>query len=76
MDRRKPSADRDGTVLVPDEIYGDDQIARWDADDALDDDERQRIADALPAKHPHSARCRAELTSSAPPAATATHSTE
>ncbi|MDE0192553.1 MAG: hypothetical protein OXQ90_14460 [Gammaproteobacteria bacterium] len=52
MDKRNACVDRDGTVSVPEEgldveIYDDDQISQWDADDGLDDDERQCIADAL-----------------------------
>lgn len=53
MDRRKPRVDRDDqTVAVPEEvldleIYIDDQIAQWDADDSLEDDERERITDAM-----------------------------
>ena len=53
MDRRKPRVDRDDqTVAVPEEvlgleIYTDDQIADWDADDSLEDDERERITDAM-----------------------------
>lgn len=42
----------DETVVVPEqilevEIYNDGQIAQWDADDSLEDDERDRIADAI-----------------------------
>ena len=53
MDRRKPRVDRDDqTVTAPEEIlslefYTDDQIAQWDADDSLEQDERERIADAM-----------------------------
>ena len=53
MDRRKLRVDRDDqTVAVPEEvlgleIYTDDQVAQWDADDSLEDDERERITDAM-----------------------------
>ena len=54
MDKRNDCAD--GTVSLPEEaldveIYDDDQISQWDADDDLNDDERQRLADAL-TRHP------------------------
>ena len=35
-----------GVVLELD-LYDDEQIAQWDADDRLDDDERKSIVDAL-----------------------------
>lgn len=53
MDRRIRRVDLDDeTVVVPEEIleveiYNDGQIAQWDADDSLEDDERERIADAM-----------------------------
>ena len=53
MDRRKPRVDRDDqTVTAPEEVlslefYTDDQIAQWDADDSLEDHERERIIDAM-----------------------------
>lgn len=53
MDRRIRRVDLDDeTVVVPEEIleveiYNDGQIAQWDADDSLEDDERDRIADAI-----------------------------
>ena len=53
MDKRRTTTDSDGkTVSVADEIpdleiYSDDQIAQWVADDRLDDEERDRIADTL-----------------------------
>ena len=53
MDRRIRRVDLDDeTVVVPEEIleveiYNDGQIAQWDADDSLGDDERDRIADAI-----------------------------
>ena len=33
-------------VVVELELYSDEQIAQWDADDKLEDDERDRIVDA------------------------------
>ena len=52
MDRRNACVDRDETLLAPEEpldveIYDDDQIAQWDADDRLEDDERERIANTV-----------------------------
>ena len=52
MDKRNACVDRDGTVSVPEEtldveIYDDDQISQWDADDRLKDDERERIANTV-----------------------------
>ena len=53
MARRNRRVDLDDeTVVVPEEIleveiYNDGQIAQWDADDSLEDDERDRIADAI-----------------------------
>ena len=53
MARRNRRVDLDDeTVVVPEEIleveiYNDEQIAQWDADDSLEDDERDRIADAI-----------------------------
>ena len=53
MDRQNPNTERDDeTVSVADEIpdlelYNDDQIAQWNADDRLDEEERERIADTL-----------------------------
>ena len=35
-----------GVVLELD-LYDDEQIAQWDADDRLEDDERKRIVDAV-----------------------------
>lgn len=35
-----------GVVLELD-LYDDEQIARWNADDRLEDDERKRIVDAV-----------------------------
>ena len=35
-----------GVVLELD-VYDDEQIAQWDADDRLEDDERKRIVDAV-----------------------------
>ena len=35
-----------GVVLELD-VYDDEQIAQWDADDWLEDDERKRIVDAV-----------------------------
>ena len=32
------------------ETYSDDQIAKWDADDQLSEEERKHIVDRLPAK--------------------------
>ena len=34
-------------VVLELEFYHDDQIAQWDVDDKLDDDERNRIVDAV-----------------------------
>ena len=34
-------------VVLEVEIYSDEQIAKWDAADRLDDGERQRIVDAV-----------------------------
>ena len=34
-------------VVLELELYNDEQIAQWDADDALDDAERNRIVDAV-----------------------------
>lgn len=34
-------------VVLELELYSDEQIAQWDADDKLDDDERDRIVDAV-----------------------------
>ena len=34
-------------IVLEIEHYGDDQIARWDADDRLDDREREGILDAV-----------------------------
>ncbi len=36
-------------VVVELQLYGDEQIARWDAEDALSDEERTRILARLPA---------------------------
>lgn len=36
-------------VVVELQLYGDEQIARWDAEDALPDEERTRILARLPA---------------------------
>lgn len=33
-------------VVLELELYSDEQIAQWDAEDKLDDDERDRIVDA------------------------------
>ena len=46
--------DDDEVVLKPGmvvelQLYGDEQIARWDAEDALSDEERTRILARLPA---------------------------
>ena len=38
-----------GVVLELD-LYDDEQIAQWDADDRLEDDERKRIVDAVTAR--------------------------
>ena len=32
------------------ETYSDDQVAKWDADDQLSQEERKHIVDRLPAK--------------------------
>ena len=37
-----------GTVVEL-QLYGDEQVARWNAEDALLDEERTRILDRLPA---------------------------
>ena len=37
-----------GTVVEL-QLYGDEQVARWNAEDALSDEERTRILDRLPA---------------------------
>ncbi|MCY4025267.1 MAG: AbrB/MazE/SpoVT family DNA-binding domain-containing protein [Acidobacteria bacterium] len=37
-----------GTVVEL-QLYGDEQVARWDAEDVLSDEERTRILDRLPA---------------------------
>ena len=34
-------------VVLEVQSYGDEQIAQWDADDHLDEDERRRMLDAL-----------------------------
>ena len=34
-------------VVLEVQSYGDEQIAQWDADDRLDEDERRRMLDAL-----------------------------
>lgn len=34
-------------VVLEIQSYGDEQIAQWDADDRLDEDERRRMLDAL-----------------------------
>ena len=36
-------------VVVELQLYGDEQVARWDAEDALSDEERTRILARLPA---------------------------
>ena len=36
-------------VVVELQLYGDQQVARWDAEDALSDEERTRILAKLPA---------------------------
>ena len=36
-------------VVVELQLYGDEQIARWDVEDALSDEERTRILARLPA---------------------------
>ena len=36
-------------VVVELRLYGDEQVARWDAEDALSDEERTRILARLPA---------------------------
>ncbi len=36
-------------VVVELQLYGDEQVARWDAEDALSDEERTRILAKLPA---------------------------
>ena len=40
---------RPGVVLEV-QSYDDDQIAQWDADDRLDDEERKRILEAVTAR--------------------------
>ncbi len=34
-------------IVLEVQHYGDDQIAQWDADDRLDDEERSRILDTV-----------------------------
>lgn len=36
-------------MVVELKLYGDEQVARWDAEDALSDEERTRILAGLPA---------------------------
>ena len=36
-------------AVVELQLYGDEQVARWDAEDALSDEERTRILARLPA---------------------------
>ncbi len=36
-------------VVVELQLYGEEQVARWDAEDALSDEERTRILARLPA---------------------------
>ena len=36
-------------VVVELQLYGDEQVARWDAEDALSNEERTRILGRLPA---------------------------
>ena len=36
-------------VVVELQLYGEEQVARWDAEDALSDEERTRILAKLPA---------------------------
>ena len=45
-DRRSEIASKPGVVLELD-LYEDDQIAQWDAQDRLEDEERQRLAAAV-----------------------------